>query len=286
MPRVFWSFVVALMIINTGCGRSGDESQSSSQLSSRSEGRSLGTNEYWLGAGIYDITGPAAEIGMMGFADSKQKTAGIHTRLRSRAFIIGDEAKRVVLVSADLGMLFQMVKIKLIERIQKNAQLAAFYNEKNVMLSATHTHGGPGGYSGYFLYDATVNGFVRENFNTIVEGIYQSILRAHKNLQVGKILIKQGLLDGVGGNRAEAAYANNPASERAAYGSSTDKSFTLLKFVGIHGEEIGLLNWYAVHPSSIGPANHLITADNKGWASYLFEKLKASNYFADNSWTV
>src|SRR5205814_4787529 len=73
--------------------------------------------EYLVGAGIYDITGPAAEIVMMGYAVSTQKTSGIHMRLRSRAFIIGDGKKRVVFVSAELGMLFQMVKLKVSEKL-------------------------------------------------------------------------------------------------------------------------------------------------------------------------
>jgi neutral ceramidase len=67
---------------------------------------------YFIGSGIYDITGPAGEIVMQGFAVSSQTTAGIHTRLRSRAFVIGDGTNRVVFVSTDLGMLFQMVKVK------------------------------------------------------------------------------------------------------------------------------------------------------------------------------
>ena len=73
---------------------------------------SAATGSYLVGTGIYDITGPAAEIGMMGYADSSQKTAGIHTRLRARTFIVGDGQKRVVFVSADLGMLFESVKLK------------------------------------------------------------------------------------------------------------------------------------------------------------------------------
>jgi neutral ceramidase len=53
-----------------------------------------------------------------------------------------------------------------------------------------------------------------------------------------------------------------------------------LKFVNDQGEEIGMVNWFAVHTDSIGPDNRLITADNKGWASYLFEKDQGTNYFA------
>jgi neutral ceramidase len=236
--------------------------------------------DYLIGTGIHDITGPAAEIVMMGYAVGEQKTAGIHTRLRSRAYIVGDANKRVVFVSADLGMMFQMVKLKLAERIAQNPELARYYNEKNILLSATHTHGGPGGYSGYFLYDFTINGFIKRHFETIVNGIYNSILNAHNNLEPGRILVSEGTLDGVGGNRAVEAYNNNPAAERAQYDGNTDKTFTLLKFVTHRGEEIGMVNWFAVHTDSIGPGNHLITADNKGWASYLFEKDQGTNYFA------
>ena len=253
--------------------------QNSPPVSSNLKATSSGSG-YLIGTGIYDITGPAAEIGMMGFADGEQKTTGIHTRLRSRAYIVGDASKRVVFVNADLGMMFQMIKLKVSEKIAQNAELSRYYNEQNILLSATHTHGGPGGYSGYFLYDFTINGFIKRHFETIVNGIYLSILNAHNNLEPGKILVSEGTLDGVGGNRAEEAYNNNPAAERAQYAGNTDKTFTLLKFVTNRGEEIGMVNWFAVHPDSIGPGNRLITADNKGWASYLFEKDQGTNYMA------
>ena len=237
---------------------------------------SAATGSYLVGTGIYDITGPAAEIGMMGYADSSQKTAGIHTRLRARTFIVGDGQKRVVFVSADLGMLFESVKLKVADRIAADPELKSFYDERNILLSATHTHGGPGGFSGYFLYDATISGFIQDHHAAIVDGIVQSIRRAHRNLRSGQILVNEGRLDGLGGNRAEVAYDNNPAAERAQYDSNTDKTFTVLKFVTDSGEEVGMFSWFAVHADSIGPANHLITADNKGWASYLFEKDKGT----------
>jgi neutral ceramidase len=244
------------------------------------------TSTYLIGSGIYDITGPAGEIVMQGFAVSSQTSAGIHTRLRSRAFVIGDGDKRIVFVSADLGMLFQMVKVKVCEKIAHDPVLSQFYDEKNILLSATHTHNGPGGYSGYFLYDTTVQGFVWKNFNAIVDGIYKSIKYAHNNLKPGKIFINQGTIEGCGGNRAVPAYNNNPVAERAQYSSNTDKTMTLIKFVALDGEEIGTLNWYAVHPDSIGPDNHLISGDNKGWASYLFEKDKGTNYQASKTFVA
>ena len=249
-------------------------------------GSNGGAAEYLVGAGIYDITGPAAEIVMMGYAVAEQKTSGIHIRLRSRAFIIGDAHKRIVFVSADLGMLFQMVKLKVCEKIARDPELSKHYDERNVLLSATHTHGGPGGFSGYFLYDATIKGFVRQNFDAIVDGIYRSIRRAHDNLQPGRVLINEGALEGVGGNRAEEPYDNNPAEERARYEGNTDKTFTLLKLVSDSGEELGMINWFGVHPDSIGPDNTLITGDNKGLAAYLFEKHKGTDYLAQKTFVA
>ena len=48
-------------------------------------------NDYLIGTGIYDVTGPAAELGMMGMASIEQKTEGIHSRLFARAFIVCDQ---------------------------------------------------------------------------------------------------------------------------------------------------------------------------------------------------
>lgn len=61
-------------------------------------------SEYLIGIGIYDVTGPAAELGMMGMASIEQKTEVIHSRLFARAFIVCDQTtkKWVVISSADI----------------------------------------------------------------------------------------------------------------------------------------------------------------------------------------
>ena len=37
-------------------------------------------------------------------------------------------------------------------------------------------------------------------------------------------------------------------------------------------EPIGVINWFAVHPTSMNNTNHLISGDNKGLASQLMER--------------
>lgn len=237
---------------------------------------------FLIGTGIYDITGPAAEVGMMGYSMPDQKTSGIHMRLRSRAYIIAEPngGNRIAYVCADLAVIFQAVKQQVVEKLLSNPALDGMYTEDNVLLSATHTHSGPGGYSHYTTYDLSVLGFIEENFNAIVNGIYQSIVIAHNNnnLTPGKILIGQDELDDCGWQRSYNAYMNNPTDEIAQYGSNTDKTMTLLKLVSDQNEELGMINWFAVHPTNIGNSNTLITGDNKGYAEYLFEKRMGTDY--------
>jgi neutral ceramidase len=241
---------------------------------------------FQVGAGIYDITGPAAELGMMGYAMVDQKTAGIHQRLRSRAFVIASpcNGKRAVFVSADLGQLFQGVRQQVMEKLR--ARYGTLYTEDNVLLSVTHTHSGPGGFSHYALYNLTILGYDKQNFDAIVDGIYQSIVRAHDNLAPGGIRVASGELFDASINRSPEAYLRNPTTERSGYSHDTDKRMTLMRLQGDDGREVGLINWFAVHGTSMGNDNLLISGDNKGYASYLFEKLKGTSYTATRTFVA
>ncbi|WP_438939635.1 neutral/alkaline non-lysosomal ceramidase N-terminal domain-containing protein, partial [Catenulispora pinisilvae] len=42
------------------------------------------------GRGIADITGEIAECGLLGYGLPEQQAAGLHTRLRARAFALAD----------------------------------------------------------------------------------------------------------------------------------------------------------------------------------------------------
>jgi neutral ceramidase len=235
-------------------------------------------NDYLIGSGIYDVTGPAAELGMMGMASIEQKTEGIHSRLFARAFIVCDQNsnKRVVILSADIWSCTQAVKMEVVKRL-KAIYRNDLYTIDNVLLSGTHTHSGPGGYSHYALFNLSILGFDKQNFECIVNGMVQAIKKAHENLSPGKIYIKSGKVEDCGNNRSPIAYEQNPTNEKIKYSGNTDTEMLLIKFVKNDGEEIGCINWYAIHPTNRGNKNKLITGDNKGYASYLFEKEKRTD---------
>lgn len=72
-----------------------------------------------IGLGSYDITGPAADVNMMGYANLEQIASGIHFRLRARTFIVAEpKGNRVVFVNLDACMASQIVTIKVLERLK------------------------------------------------------------------------------------------------------------------------------------------------------------------------
>ncbi|CAI9783625.1 unnamed protein product [Fraxinus pennsylvanica] len=230
----------------------------------------ISASNYLIGLGSYDITGPAADINMMGYAKTYQTTSGIHLRLRARTFIVAEpQGNRVVFVNLDACMASQLVTLKVLKRLK--ARYGNLYTKNNVAISATHTHAGPGGYLQYFVYLITSFGFVRQSFDALVDGIEQSIIQAHDNLRPGSIYVNKGELLDAGVNRSPSAYLNNPAEERNKYKYDVDKDMTLLKFVDDEWGPVGSFSWFAVHGTSMSRTNPLISGDNKGAAARFME---------------
>ncbi len=249
-------------------------------------GPCAGSTSFLVGSGVYDITGPAVGVRMLGYAMLQQTTAGIHTRLRSRAFVIASpcNGRRIALVTADLAMICQAVRQQVLQKL--HATYGDLYGADNLLLSATHTHSGPGGYSHYTLYNLTILGFSEPNFDAITEGIYQSIVRAHEDAAEGTIALAAGELLDAGINRSPEAYARNPVAERQRFGRDTDPRMTVLRLAQAGGREVGAISWFGVHATSMSNANQLISGDNKGYASARFERLKGTDYAAPHTFVA
>lgn len=233
-----------------------------------------------------DITGPAVGMHMWGFGRPDQITEGIHFRQRSRAFIVAQRdqpEQRMVFVSADLGSVDHPMTLEIIERLQ--GKFAQLYTLDNVIISATHTHSGPGGYWHSRNDTGLDGGFYPRHFEVIVSGIVRSIAKAHRDLQPGTIAINSGRVNDAGVNRSVSAYLANPEAERLRYRDNTPKDMTLLKFIGDSGP-IGMINWYALHPTAMNYYNRLISGDHKGYASLVMESEKGTTYQSDDDFVA
>lgn len=156
-----------------------------------------------VGRGISDITGEAAECGMLGYGKTGQRTAGIHLRLRSRAFVFADPARdgaRVLLVVAELPLPMQNVTDEVLRRLATS--YGNTYTAQNTLITTTHTHSGPGGYCGHLLYNLSTSGFRPATFAAIVDGIVESVRFAHDDLAPAEVILSHGELRGASINRS------------------------------------------------------------------------------------
>jgi neutral ceramidase len=233
------------------------------------------STQYLIGTGIADVTGPALGSPMFGYGKPGQNTEGIHTRLKSRAFIFVDPKtqNRLLFASVDIGNIEHHIFLEVLDRLK--VSYGDLYHKKNTILSATHTHSGPDGYSHARMAAGLGGSLDPAHFERIVSGIVKSIEGAHGNLVPGSILINSGNVIGAGENRSMKAYNANPVEERSRYNSAMDLDMTLLR---LQGEKSALasINWFAVHPTSMTFNNKLISGDHKGYASLTWEQDSAT----------
>ncbi|KAI8077818.1 Neutral/alkaline nonlysosomal ceramidase [Halteromyces radiatus] len=239
---------------------------------------------YLIGTGKADITGPVAEIHLFGYAEMNQIGNGILQRCFARSYIIVDDddhqgeepmvksavQRRLVFVNVDLQSMSLSVKFRVVERLQSIFG-PDLYTMENVMISSTHTHSAVGGFLEYTLYEIPVKGWIEETVQPIVSGITKSIVKAHHHLEKGNVTLHSGELFDTNINRSPAAYNLNPQHERNLYTSNVDKTMTLLGFY-TEKQDLGLINWFAVHGVSVNKTNRLVNGDNKGYGSYWVEK--------------
>lgn len=234
-------------------------------------------DNYLIGRSITDITLPPVGVPLLGFMQPSHVAEGLHQRQFARTFAIADaaDASRVALVTCDIAFPTHTLKLAVVERVQ--SKLGRRYTFANIVLTGTHTHSAPGGFHHHLSASQLGGSYFGQCFDALVDGITESIVAADADLQPGRIFLAQGDVEGAGVNRSRVAYMLNPATERARYQNDVDPTMTLLKFER-DGETIGILNWFAVHCTSMTYHNRLISGDNKGYAAYAMEQKRGTRY--------
>ncbi|MDT0201487.1 neutral/alkaline non-lysosomal ceramidase N-terminal domain-containing protein [Nocardioides sp. AE5] len=222
-----------------------------------------------IGRGIADITGQPWGVGMMGYGMPDQWTNGLLSRQYARAFVFEDAGDAVVFVVADIGMFFQAGVEAILARLAE--RFGDRYTARNVVLTATHTHCGPGGHGHHMLYNVTTKGFHRRTFDRLVDGTVAAIEQAHADLADSTAVLTRGELRDASANRARAAFERNPAEEKALFPDGIDPTTTVLR-IERDGRMVGAINWFGVHNTSMTNRNRLISADNKGLAAWSWEQ--------------
>lgn len=93
------------------------------------------------------------------------------------------------------------------------------------------------------MYEFSALGWIEETAKPLTEGIVQSIIYAHDNLQNGILAVSQGELFDTNINRSPQSYLLNPESERSLYKHDVDKTMTVISFKNSAGDGLGLISW-------------------------------------------
>jgi neutral ceramidase len=93
------------------------------------------------GAGRSDVTPPTGFY-TMGYVRSDAIARGQHTRLYARAIVLEQGGRKLALVTTDLGFTPGGLLVEVAKRLKPRG-----FDERSIVISASHTHSGPGGFS-------------------------------------------------------------------------------------------------------------------------------------------
>ncbi len=173
------------------------------------------------GVGRADITPPTG-YPFGGWVRADRVAQGVHTRLNASAIVLQRGDRKVALVALDL---FAATGGLVKEAAERNADLG--FNERNVLVSASHTHAGPVGFASFSTYNTvapsketltTPTSFVdffspkppdRQLYTFLVDRLALAIRQAAKGLHPAAVGWGTTELRGVTMNRSIEAHLRN-----------------------------------------------------------------------------
>jgi hypothetical protein len=188
---------------------------------------------------------PPVGTHLVGFAARPGPSTGIHDDLFVRALVVSRNNTVIALVEADLVEVSKEAVVKIRDEVSRQTAISP----EQMLISATHTHGGPelkGGYGDFFVRTAV-----------------DTVVRAWQSRQPALIGATTTTHRGwVGMNRRHLESGFSPI----------DKQVSILKICDVQGRLQAILYNYSCHPACLGPDNLLVTAD---WPCYVADKIRS-----------
>lgn len=232
-----------------------------------------------IGAAKTEITTYEPRLGMMGWGMLHNYVETVATPLHARAFWLHDPDKGTTQAIAvcELAFISLALKAAVCRRLERD-HAGLGLNTANLMLLATHTHSGPGGFTHYPFYNITIPGFSQHVLEQLAGGIVRAIVDAHAARQPAVVRWSAGAIDAgleVAFNRSLEAYNKNPEVTKAGPDDAPialDRTMRMLRFEDAKGQPFASLNFFAVHCTSVHSDNTAIHFDNKGYAAKFVEE--------------
>ena len=179
---------------------------------------------------------------------------GVHDPVRVKSVVLEVNGQRIAIVGIDaVGLpanVFEQVG-------QRLADIGL--SRGSIMLTATHTHSGPGAVIDRLFWQIAAADTFNENvFNHIVGNIEASIRNAIARLEPARLGVATRNIPGITRNRR---HDNGPVNNELA----------ILKITNRTSAPLAVVFHYAVHGTSLGSSNLMMSADNMGYAERFLE---------------
>jgi hypothetical protein len=215
------------------------------------------------GAARVEITpGADSALPMSGYASRTEGHQRVHDPLYVRAVVVEDGARRAALVGFDLIFVPEDFWSRVSERLSKENGIA----RDHILMSATHTHGGPALSRIKDEFAPRWKPWMAE----LEKRTAQAVREAAAAMQPARV--------GAGTGRASVNTNRRARMASGGWGLGinpdgvSDKTVTVVRFDSLSGDPIALLAHYSVHGTVMGPRNYQITSDLPGTTSRLVEE--------------
>jgi neutral ceramidase len=182
-----------------------------------------------------------------------EPSRGARDPLAARALVLESGSRRVAWVALDLLAVDGAFTAEVERRLQ-----AAGVPPATLILSASHTHSGPGAF-----VDSAVLGWLA------VDRLDRTVREPLVDATVAAIRQADGARRPA---RLAVASASAPNLTRSRLGQALDDELMVVKVTGAQGEPLALVWNYAIHGTTLGPRNLLLSADVMGEASTRLER--------------
>lgn len=202
-----------------------------------------------------------------GYAKTFPASEGRFGRLRAQAFVLDDGARKAAIVSVDLPGFFGEMHQAVANRIA-----TAGITRENLLISASHTHTGPGGYFQQNLGWSALGGDVLDPriFDAITSGIANAILAANARLRPAKLAAGEAMITG-NGNRRGSQWEFNPEAKLGIDPRNAPR-LGMIRIDATDGTPIGVITNFATHGTIGSESNMWMTGDDKAWVGRLVER--------------
>ncbi len=239
------------------------------------------TDTMLAGVGVTDITPPVG-LPMNGYSLNGNKSEGVRTKLKARAFYIKPKkGEPLVVVQLDMLSGESLLHHRVAELIAEKTDVKAH----NLTLNATHTHSGPGQYhssNAFNTFASNTGGFNPAYFEQLAQWISQAVITAYNTRRPAKVAT--GAIDiwGFTRNRSHEPHVanldvkNKDLAIHRRY-TAIDPVMTMVR-IDVKADDgqyrpLGAFSTFAIHGTALSSAVSLYSADV--WA-YISQELEWS----------